>query len=128
MFVAAPLLCRLAMNLHLTECVHQALDGLDIELPSWGFADTGTRFGKFHQEAAAIDIYDKIKDAATVHRLTKACSKIAVHVLWDFWGFSPKVMPHLAFFIAKIAKHGGNAEIGQRTCPQTFTHNAVTSC
>ena len=84
MFVAAPLGYKTAMNLHLTECVHQALDDLDIELPSWGFADTGTRFGKFHQEAAAIDIYDKIKDAATVHRLTKACSRMAVHVLWDF--------------------------------------------
>ncbi len=72
------------MNLAQTECVHRALDGLDIELPSWGFADTGTRFGKFHQDAAAIDIYDKIKDAATVHRLTQACSKMAVHVLWDF--------------------------------------------
>ena len=72
------------MNLPETECVHQALNSLDIELPSWGFADTGTRFGKFHQDAAAIDIYDKIKDAATVHRLTKACSSMAVHVLWDF--------------------------------------------
>jgi L-rhamnose isomerase/sugar isomerase len=70
-------------NIH-TERIFQALDGLDIELPSWGFADTGTRFGKFHQDAAAIDIYDKIKDAATVHRLTGACSAMAVHVLWDF--------------------------------------------
>ncbi len=68
----------------LNERVFQALDRLDIELPSWGFADTGTRFGKFYQEAAAIDIYDKIADAATVHQLTGAASKMAVHVLWDF--------------------------------------------
>ena len=72
------------MNLAKTDCVHQALNHLDIELPSWGFANTGTRFGKFHQDAAAIDIYDKIKDTATVHRLTNACSSMAVHVLWDF--------------------------------------------
>ena len=33
--------------------VHAGLDRLEIELPSWGFADTGTRFGKFLQDAAA---------------------------------------------------------------------------
>ena len=66
------------------ECVLRSLDSLDIELPSWGFADTGTRFGKYYQPASAIDVYDKIKDAATVHRLTGACSSMAVHVLWDF--------------------------------------------
>ncbi len=31
----------------INERIFQALNGLDIELPSWGFADTGTRFGKF---------------------------------------------------------------------------------
>lgn len=68
----------------LNERIFQALNGLDIELPSWGFADTGTRFGKFYQDAAAIDIYDKIADASTVHALTGSASKMAVHVLWDF--------------------------------------------
>lgn len=89
------------MNDVQTERVFQALDGLDIELPSWGFADTGTRFGKFHQDAAAIDIYDKIKDAATVHRLTGACSTMAVHVLWDF---NPEQTPES---VSKAAKSQG---------------------
>jgi len=40
--------------------VHEALDGFAIELPSWGFADTGTRFGKFHQPAAAATLEDKL--------------------------------------------------------------------
>ncbi len=56
---------------------------LEIELPSWGFADTGTRFGKFLQDAAALSIEDKLDDAAQVHRLTGACPQVAVHVLWD---------------------------------------------
>ena len=34
----------------------EALDSFTIETPSWGFADTGTRFGKFFQDAAAIDL------------------------------------------------------------------------
>lgn len=56
---------------------------LEIELPSWGFADTGTRFGKFLQDAAALTLEDKFDDAAEVHRLTGRCPKVAVHVLWD---------------------------------------------
>ncbi len=61
-----------------------ALDDFRIELPSWGFADTGTRFGKFLQDAAAIDINDKLADASQVNDLTGCCPSMAVHVLWDF--------------------------------------------
>ena len=60
------------------------LDHLEIELPSWGFADTGTRFGKFLQDGAAIDTADKFTDAGMVHRLTACCPTVAAHVLWDF--------------------------------------------
>lgn len=61
-----------------------ALDALRIELPSWGFANTGTRFGKFIQAAAATTIEEKLSDAAQVHRVTGCCPSVAVHVLWDF--------------------------------------------
>src|SRR3984957_696870 len=64
--------------------IQQALDQFRIETPSWGFADTGTRFGKFLQEAAAIDINDKLADAGQVHAFTGICPSVAVHVLWDF--------------------------------------------
>jgi len=59
------------------------LERLAVELPSWGFADTGTRFGKFLQDAAALTIEDKLDDAAEVHRLAGACPTVAIHVLWD---------------------------------------------
>ena len=65
----------------------RALDALDrfrIELPSWGFSDTGTRFGKFPQDAAASSLEEKLHDAGHVHELTAACPTVAVHVLWDF--------------------------------------------
>jgi len=60
------------------------LDTFHIELPSWGFADTGTRFGKFFQPAAASTIDEKLHDAGVVHRLTGCCPTVALHVLWDF--------------------------------------------
>jgi L-rhamnose isomerase/sugar isomerase len=66
-----------------TERVHGALDGLRIELPSWGFANTGTRFGRFLQPAAAVTLEEKFSDAGQVHALTGACPTLALHVLWD---------------------------------------------
>ena len=50
--------------------VSKALDSFAIELPSWGFSNTGTRFGKFIQPAAAITLEHKFCDAAEVNRLT----------------------------------------------------------
>jgi len=67
----------------LEEIISGALDALRIELPSWGFANTGTRFGKFLQPAAAATIEEKFSDAGEVHRLTGVCPTIALHVLWD---------------------------------------------
>jgi L-rhamnose isomerase/sugar isomerase len=66
------------------EQARAALDGFVIELPSWGFANTGTRFGKFIQPSAATTTEEKLADAAAVHRYTGCCPSVAVHVLWDF--------------------------------------------
>ncbi len=75
------------MRNHVTDkradIVVQALDRFQIELPSWGFANTGTRFGKFTQPAAATTTEEKLSDAGEVHRLTGVCPTIALHVLWD---------------------------------------------
>src|SRR6202166_1293251 len=67
-----------------SKAVWAALDSFRIELPSWGFANTGTRFGKFLQPAAATTIEEKLSDAGEVHRRTGACPSVALHVLWDF--------------------------------------------
>jgi L-rhamnose isomerase/sugar isomerase len=61
----------------------KALDAFQIEIPSWGFANTGTRFGKFVQAAAATTIEEKFADAAEVNRLTGVTPTLALHVLWD---------------------------------------------
>ena len=72
------------MDPKLTEKVFGALETFRIELPSWGFANTGTRFGKFLQPAAATNIEEKFSDAGQVHALTGVCPSLALHVLWDF--------------------------------------------
>ena len=63
--------------------IARALDTFRIELPSWGFSNTGTRFGKYLQPAAALTIDEKFSDARQVHQLTGACPTLALHVLWD---------------------------------------------
>ncbi len=66
--------------------IWKALDGFQIEVPSWGFANTGTRFGKFVQGGAATTIEEKFADAAQVNALTGASPTVALHVLWDLPG------------------------------------------
>ena len=65
------------------ETVFAALDSFQIEVPSWGFANTGTRFGKFIQGGAATTIEEKFADAGQVNALTGTSPTIALHVLWD---------------------------------------------
>jgi L-rhamnose isomerase/sugar isomerase len=66
-----------------SEILTKALDDFRIELPSWGFSNTGTRFGKFIQAAAASSLDEKFSDAGEVHRVTGVCPSVALHVLWD---------------------------------------------
>jgi L-rhamnose isomerase/sugar isomerase len=72
------------MDASKSEKIFRALNDFRIEVPSWGFANTGTRFGKFIQSAAASTAEEKFSDAGQVHLLTGSCPTIALHVLWDF--------------------------------------------
>ncbi len=54
-----------------------------VETPSWGFAATGTRFGKFPQPWAAVTLEEKLADAGTAHRHTGILPKTALHIPWD---------------------------------------------
>src|SRR5579884_2768 len=79
-----------------------ALDNFAIELPSWGFANTGTRFGKFIQDSAATSTEEKLADAGVVHRFTGICPSVAVHVLWDF----PNGLADVPSVARAAAEHG----------------------
>lgn len=63
--------------------VKTALAELAIELPSWGFGNSGTRFGVFRQVGAARTLAERMQDAAKVHELTGQCPSIAIHIPWD---------------------------------------------
>jgi L-rhamnose isomerase/sugar isomerase len=54
-----------------------------IETPSWGYADSGTRFATFGQPSAAHTLEEKLDDAAQVQRYTGVCPSVALHIPWD---------------------------------------------
>ncbi len=56
---------------------------LAIELPSWGFGDSGTRFGVFKQDGSARILSERMSDAALVNNLTGVCPTVAIHIPWD---------------------------------------------
>jgi L-rhamnose isomerase len=60
-----------------------AFRDLVIETPSWGYGDSGTRFGVFPQAGRPRDVYEKLDDAAEVHRLTATAGAVALHFPWD---------------------------------------------
>jgi L-rhamnose isomerase / sugar isomerase len=59
------------------------LRGLEIETPSWGYGNSGTRFHVYPWPGAARDARERIADAALVHRLTGCCPTVALHIPWD---------------------------------------------
>ncbi|WP_416903724.1 L-rhamnose isomerase [Micromonospora echinospora] len=63
--------------------VMSALRGQRIETPSWAYGNSGTRFKVFRQEGVPRDPYEKIADAATVHRFTGVAPTVALHIPWD---------------------------------------------
>jgi L-rhamnose isomerase/sugar isomerase len=63
--------------------VQDTLRGQRIELPSWAFGNSGTRFKVFPQVGVPRDPYEKIADAAQVHRYTGVAPTVALHIPWD---------------------------------------------
>ena len=63
--------------------VEARLRELVIETPSWGYADSGTRFGVFPQPGRPRDVFERVEDAAEVHRLTGTAGAVAMHFPWD---------------------------------------------
>lgn len=57
---------------------HQA-----IEVPSWAYGNSGTRFKVFGSPGTPRTVEEKIDDAATVHRFTGLAPQVALHIPWD---------------------------------------------
>jgi L-rhamnose isomerase/sugar isomerase len=66
-----------------TDAVKAALSRQEIELPSWAFGNSGTRFKVFSQPGVPRSPEEKIADAAVVHKYTGVAPSVALHIPWD---------------------------------------------
>lgn len=65
------------------EQIKSKLKALQIETPSWGYGDSGTRFKVFQKQGVPRDPFEKMEDAAQVHKVTGLCPSVAIHIPWD---------------------------------------------
>ena len=63
--------------------IKEKISNFKVEVPSWGFGRSGTRFHAFHIPGEARNIYEKIDDAAFVNKITDGVSAVAIHIPWD---------------------------------------------
>lgn len=63
--------------------IYSLLASQAIETPSWGYGNSGTRFKTFAAPGAAQSVWEKVDDAAEIHRLTGIAPSIALHIPWD---------------------------------------------
>lgn len=80
-----------------------ALRAQRIELPSWAFGNSGTRFKVFAQKGVPRDPYEKVADAAQVQRFTGVAPSVALHIPWD----RVDDYAHLARHAANLGVHLG---------------------
>ena len=73
-----------------------ALAAQTIELPSWAFGNSGTRFKVFSQPGVPRDPFEKISDAAQVHRHTGVAPRVSLHIPWDLVEDFGKLSAHAA--------------------------------
>jgi L-rhamnose isomerase / sugar isomerase len=66
-----------------SDTIERAFGALEIETPSWGYGDSGTRFATFREAGRPRDTFERIDDAAEVHRLTGTAPAVALHFPWD---------------------------------------------
>jgi L-rhamnose isomerase / sugar isomerase len=71
------------MTVTQTDNVLETLRRQEIELPSWAFGNSGTRFKVFTQRGVARSPDEKLEDAAQVHAFTGVAPRVALHIPWD---------------------------------------------
>ncbi len=88
--------------------VKARLAALQIELPSWAFGNSGTRFRVFPQPGVPRDPFEKLADAAQVHRYTGAAPTVSLHIPWDRVEDYGKLADHAASLGLRIGMINSN--------------------
>lgn len=100
------LLCEKITRIGLdVEKIKAKLKSQRIETPSWGYSDSGTRFKVFKQPGVPRNVFERLEDAAYVHRITGVAPSVALHIPWDMtedWKALKKSAQNLGIEIGAI--------------------------
>lgn len=91
------------------ETAKAALRRQTIELPSWAFGNSGTRFKVFAQQGVPRDPYEKIADAAQVNLYTGVAPRVSLHIPWDLVDDFSDLARHAAGLGVSIGMINSNA-------------------
>ncbi len=65
------------------EALLERVRQFEVAVPSWALGAGGTRFGRFPSEGEPQSVYEKVDDAAVIHRLTRSTPRVSLHIPWD---------------------------------------------
>src|SRR3954462_5314247 len=88
--------------------VRSGLAEFTVEVPSWAFGNSGTRFKVFSQPGVPRDPFEKISDAAQVHRYTGVTPRVSLHIPWDKVSDFGKLAAHAADLGVRIGAINSN--------------------
>ncbi|MCW2544906.1 MAG: L-rhamnose isomerase, partial [Frankiales bacterium] len=88
--------------------VKATLGTLSIEVPSWAYGNSGTRFKVFGQPGVPRDPFEKLADAAQVHRFTGAAGSVSLHIPWDKVDDYERLAKHAADLGVRIGMINSN--------------------
>jgi L-rhamnose isomerase/sugar isomerase len=91
-----------------TTALQDGLRALCVEVPSWAYGNSGTRFKVFGQPGVARDPFEKLADAAQVHRFTGAAPSVSLHIPWDAVDDYGKLVKHAADLGVRIGMINSN--------------------
>ncbi|NDL58125.1 L-rhamnose isomerase [Phytoactinopolyspora sp. XMNu-373] len=112
--------------------IEAGLRALAVETASWAYANSGTRFKVFAQPGVPRDPFEKIEDAAVVHRLTGAAPSVALHIPWDRVADYAKLADHAKQEGVKIGAINANVfqdddyKLGSVTHPDPSVRRKAT--
>jgi L-rhamnose isomerase/sugar isomerase len=114
-----------------TDDVLAVLERQAIEVPSWAYGNSGTRFKVFTQAGVPRDPFEKIADAAQVHALTGLAPSVALHIPWDEVDDFGKLREHAASFGITLGTINSNTfqadiyKLGSLTHPDAAVRRAA---
>ena len=94
--------------MELSAGVLERLEQQAIEVPSWAYGNSGTRFKVFAQAGVPRDPFEKLADAAQVHSLTGVAPSVALHIPWDDVDDFTKLGEHAASLGIRIGTINSN--------------------